>query len=299
MKRKLVVTAIVPALLGATILTMLSASAQGHDSSPGWLKHHAKPRPTPTPTAIPTPTPTATPTPTPKPTPPPTPAPTPGGALTNFSHVFVIVMENEESNSIIGNASAPYINGLADQVQASGRSWKAYMESMPSSCYIGDAYPYMQKHDPFIYYNDIRTDAARCTSHVVPFTQLSTDLSAGTVPNFAWITPNMCSDMHDCSVATGDGWLGRVVPSILASSAFQNGGVLFITWDEGASSAGCCGNASGGQVASLVIAPNSIVGLRSITNETHYSLLRTIEDAWGLAPLGQAANAVAMREYFR
>src|SRR6266566_1326895 len=330
MKRKLLVSAIVPALLGATILTMLSASAQGHDSSPGWLKHHAKPRPTPT--AIPTPTPTATPTPTPTatptPTPKPTPTPTPGGALPNFSHVFVIVMENEESNSITGNASAPYINGLAkshglaasyfaishpslpnyltltagstfgiasdctgcyvgatniaDQVQASGRSWKAYMESMPSSYYI-----------------DIRTDAARCTSHVVPFTQLSTDLSAGTVPNFAWITPNMCSDMHDCSVATGDGWLGSVVPSILASSAFQNGGVLFITWDEGASSAGCCGNASGGQVASLVIAPNSIVGLRSITNETHYSLLRTIEDAWGLAPLGQAANAAAMREYFR
>src|SRR5437879_3540432 len=284
MKRKLLVSAIVPALLGAIILTMLSASAQGHDSSPGWLKHHAKPRPTPTPTAVPTPTPTATPTPTPRPTPTPTPTPTPGGALAHFSHVFVIVMENEESNSVIGNGSAPYINGLAqshglaasyfaishpslpnyltltagstfgiasdctgcyvgatniaDQVQASGRSWKAYMESMPSSCYIGDAYPYMQKHDPFIYYNDIRTDTARCTSHVVPFTQLSTDLSAGTVPNFAWITPNMCNDMHDCSVATGDGWLGSVVPSILASSAFQNGGVLLLTWDEGASSAG-------------------------------------------------------------
>ena len=88
------------------------------------------------------------------------------------------------------------------------------------------------------------------------------------------------------------------VPAILASSAFQNGGLLVITWDEGSSSAGCCGNASGGQVASLVIAPNTIAGLRSTTSETHYSLLRTIEDAWGLAPLGQAANTAAMREYF-
>src|SRR5438128_3483521 len=278
MKRKLLVSAIVPALLGAIILTMLSAMAQGHDASPGWLKHHAKPRPTPTPTAVPTPTPTATATPTPKPTPTPTPAPTPGGALPNFSHVFVIVMENEESNSIIGNASAPYINGLAkshglaasyfaishpslpnyltltagstfgiasdctgcyvgatniaDQVQASGRSWKAYMESMPSSCFIGDAYPYMQKHDPFIYYNDIRTNAARCSSHVVPFTQLSSDLAAGTAPNFAWITPNMCNDMHDCSIATGTAWVGGVVPSIFASSAFHNGGERFITRGE-------------------------------------------------------------------
>ncbi len=254
-------------------------------------------------------------------------------------------MENEETTSIIGNASAPYINSLArnyglaasyyavshpslpnylaltagstfgiasdctgcyisatniaDQVEAGGRSWKAYMESMPSSCFIGDSYPYMQKHNPFIYYDDIRTNAARCSSHVVPLTQLSTDLSAGTAPNFAWITPNMCNDMHDCSIATGDGWLSNFVPSILASSAFQNGGVLFLTWDEGSSSAGCCGNAWGGQVASVVIAPNSIVGLRSLTTETHYSLLRTIEDAWGLASLGEAGNATAMREYFK
>jgi phosphatidylinositol-3-phosphatase len=253
-------------------------------------------------------------------------------------------MENEEAGSIIGNATAPYINGLAnshglaasyfavshpslpnylaltagstfgitsdctgcfvnatnlaDQVEASGRSWKAYMESMPSSCFVGDAYPYMQKHDPFIYYDDIRGNAARCDSHVVPFTQLSADLSAGTVPNFAWITPNMCNDMHDCSIATGDSWLASVVPGILASPAFTNGGLLFITWDEGSSNAGCCGNAAGGQVATLVIAPNGIAGLRSTTNETHYSLLRTIEDAWGLNPLDEAANATAMREYF-
>ena len=202
---------------------------------------------------------------------------------------------------IASDCTGCYVNAtnLADQIETSGRSWKAYMEGMPSSCYVGDAYPYMQKHDPFIYYNDIRTNATRCSAHVVPFTQFGADLSAGTLPNFAWITPDMCNDMHDCSVSTGDRWLASVVPGILASSAFKNGGALFITWDEGSTAAGCCGNASGGQVATLVVAPNSIVGLRSTTNETHYSLLRTIEDAWGLAPLGQAANAAAMREYFR
>jgi hypothetical protein len=190
-------------------------------------------------------------------------------------------------------------SNIADQVEASGRTWKAYMESMPSNCFVGDAYPYMQKHDPFIYFNDIRTNAARCAADVVPFTQLSADLTNGTVPSFAWITPNMCNDMHDCSIATGDAWLARVVPSILASSAFRNGGALFITWDEGSSSAGCCGDAAGGQVAALIVAPNDIAGLRSTINETHYSLLRTIEDSWGLSALGQATNASAMREYFR
>ena len=330
-KTTIAVSAIAAIVLTATVT--LTAEARTH---PG-RGHQKHPQPTPTPLSTPPPT----------PTPAATPLPTPigSGTLPNFSHVFLIVMENEESTGIMGNNAAAYINTLAtghglatqyfavshpslpnylaltagstfgiasdctgcyvnatniaDQVESSGRSWKGYLESMPSSCYVGDAYPYMQKHNPFIYYNDVRTNPARCAEHVVPFTQLSTDLVNGTVPNLAWITPNMCNDMHDCSIATGDAWLANVVPGILASSAFQNGGVLFITWDEGESSAGCCGNAAGGQVATLVIAPNGVAGLRSTIAETHYSLLRTIEDAWGLSALGQAASAVAMREYFR
>ena len=332
-KTTIAVSAIAAIVLTATVT--LTAEARTH---PG-RGHQKHPQPTPTPLSTPPPTPT------PAATPLPTPTPIGSGTLPNFSHVFLIVMENEESTGVMGNNAAAYINTLAtghglatqyfavshpslpnylaltagstfgiasdctgcyvnatniaDQVESSGRSWKGYLESMPSSCYVGDAYPYMQKHNPFIYYNDVRTNAARCAEHVVPFTQLSTDLVNGTVPNLAWITPNMCNDMHDCSIATGDAWLANVVPGILASSAFQNGGVLFITWDEGESSAGCCGNAAGGQVATLVIAPNGVAGLRSTIAETHYSLLRTIEDAWGLSALGQAASAVAMREYFR
>ena len=332
-KTTIAVSAIAAIVLTATVT--LTAEARTH---PG-RGHQKHPQPTPTPLSTPPPTPT------PAATPLPTPTPIGSGTLPNFSHVFLIVMENEESTGIMGNNAAAYINTLAtghglatqyfavshpslpnylaltagstfgiasdctgcyvdatniaDQVESSGRSWKGYLESMPSSCYVGDAYPYMQKHNPFIYYNDVRTNPARCAEHVVPFTQLSTDLVNGTVPNLAWITPNMCNDMHDCSIATGDAWLANVVPGILASSAFQNGGVLFITWDEGESSAGCCGNAAGGQVATLVIAPNGVAGLRSTIAETHYSLLRTIEDAWGLSALGQAASAVAMREYFR
>ena len=332
-KTTIAVSAIAAIVLTATVT--LTAEARTH---PG-RGHQKHPQPTPTPLSTPPPTPT------PAATPLPTPTPIGSGTLPNFSHVFLIVMENEESTGIMGNNAAAYINALAtghglatqyfavshpslpnylaltagstfgiasdctgcyvnatniaDQVESSGRSWKGYLESMPSSCYVGDAYPYMQKHNPFIYYNDVRTNPARCAEHVVPFTQLSTDLVNGTVPNLVWITPNMCNDMHDCSIATGDAWLANVVPGILASSAFQNGGVLFITWDEGESSAGCCGNAAGGQVATLVIAPNGVAGLRSTIAETHYSLLRTIEDAWGLSALGQAASAVAMREYFR
>jgi hypothetical protein len=205
---------------------------------------------------------------------------------------------------IASDCTTCFVNAIniADQVESSGRSWKAYMEDMPTPCYMGaSSGSYAMKHNPFMYYNDIRNNPARCAAHVVPFTQFGVDLSTGQVPNFVWITPNMCNDTHDCPVATGDAWLGSIVPRITGSPAFRNGGALFITWDEGSSNAGCCGDAWGGHVATLVISPKSIPGARSSIAENHYSLLRTIEDGFGLAHLGAAgwSSSVPMREYFR
>ena len=205
---------------------------------------------------------------------------------------------------IASDCTTCFVNAtnIADQVEASGRSWKAYMEDMPTPCFTGPwSGNYAMKHDPFMYYDDIRNNPARCATHVVPFTQFWGDMSSGNVPNFVWVTPNMCNDMHDCSVSTGDAWLRNVVPAITASAAFRNGGVLFITWDEGSTSAGCCGDSWGGHVATLVISPRSINGLRSGVAENHYSLLRTIEDGFRLGHLNAASwsSNVAMREYFR
>jgi outer membrane biosynthesis protein TonB len=183
---------------------------------------------------------------------------------------------------------------IADEVQASGRTWKAYEESMPSPCYVGDSYPYMQKHDPLIYYNDIRTNPAEC-NNIVPYTQLATDLaSASTTPNYAWITPNMCDDMHDCPVTSGDTWLSQNIPAILASPAFttQNS-VLFVTWDEDESAV------PSNQVATIVISPSVTPGFTSAIPYTHYSLLKTIEAAWNLAPLtANDAAASPMSDFF-
>ena len=177
---------------------------------------------------------------------------------------------------------------LVDQLEAAGKSWKAYMEDMPSPCYLGDAPPlYKQKHNPFIYYDDIRANAARCNK-IVPFTQFAADLQANAVPDFAWITPNMCNDTHDCSVGDGDSWLKRWVPAILQSPAWKDQGVLFITYDEGTGSARCCQNAAGGRIATLVISPLVRAGFSSDQPYTHYSLLRTIEAAWGMPLMGQA-----------
>jgi phosphatidylinositol-3-phosphatase len=176
---------------------------------------------------------------------------------------------------------------LVDQLEGAGRSWKAYMESMPSPCFVGDAAPlYRQKHNPFIYYDNVRMDPARCAK-IVPFTQLKTDLEANALPDFVWMTPNMCNDAHDCPVSTADAWLKTWVSAIMASPAWRDDGALFITFDEGPSSdtSGCCQYARGGRIATLVVSPLARAGYRSEVAYDHYSLLRTIESAWGLPPL--------------
>ena len=127
------------------------------------------------------------------------------------------------------------VANVADLIEKSGRSWKEYAESMPSACYTLNDGQYATKHNPFIYYQDIVNNAARCNDHVVPYAQLSSDLkSSATTPNFGFITPNLCNDMHNCGIAQGDAWLASNVGQILNSAAFRSTkSLLIITWDEG------------------------------------------------------------------
>ncbi len=168
---------------------------------------------------------------------------------------------------------------LADNLEAKGLTWKAYMESMPSPCYLKTAGDYAPRHDPFIYFDAIRNDSARCASHVVPYTDLTTDLaSAGTTPNFVWISPNLCNDMHDCPVSTGDAWLQSNLPAILSSpSCTVDKCLLILTWDED--------DNSGDNHVLTVFAGSAARtgGVSSAVSYTHYSVLRTIEDIFGLA----------------
>lgn len=186
---------------------------------------------------------------------------------------------------------------IADELENAGLSWKAYMESMPAPCSTSDTSLYAQKHNPFVYYNDIRTNTSRCQSHDVPYTQFASDLSSGNVPDYVFITPNMCNDGHNgpsacggsSEVANEDAWLSKNVPQILNSSAWKNNGLLVIMWDEQEGTS---------TIPNVIISPLSKPGFTSNTSESHYSLLRTIEDNWKLQPLGQTVNAAAMTEYF-
>jgi len=183
---------------------------------------------------------------------------------------------------------------LADALDRSGRSWKLYAESMPAPCTTANTSLYAVKHNPFLYYPSVTSGRAYCASHDVPYAQLGADLaSAASLPDFAFITPNLCDDMHDCSVAAGDAWLRANVPRILASPAFTTQrSVLVVTFDEG--------DASDNTVACVFAGPAARPHTVSATPYTHYLLLRTIEHAWGMNPLtGNDAAASAMTTMLR
>lgn len=167
---------------------------------------------------------------------------------------------------------------LADNLEAAGLTWKAYMESMPSPCTLVNSGNYSPRHDPFVYFDDIRTNNMRCNAGVVPFTDLANDLQAATTtPNYAFITPNLCDDMHDCSVRTGDTWLKDNLPAILASPACSSDTcLLVVTWDEDNGS-------QGNQVLTIFAGSGARTGgVSSSVSYSHFSLLRTIEDIFGL-----------------
>jgi phosphatidylinositol-3-phosphatase len=173
---------------------------------------------------------------------------------------------------------------LADQLEMAGLTWKSYQESMGAPCGLTSHGEYAVKHNPFMYFADINgwngtslAGGARCTEHVVDYSQLAVDLQSGNVPNYVFITPNMINDMHDGSVQQGDAWLAAEVPKILASDAYKNGGALFITWDEGSS--------QGDDPPFIVVSPNAKPGFVSHTSYDTSSFLLTVQSMLGVEPL--------------
>ncbi len=182
------------------------------------------------------------------------------------------------------------VPSLFDQVEAAGRTWHVYAQGFPGSCSPaglvsspvdgwGVAGEYARKHNPAISYTAISRNPARCAriTGLAGFDPGAADLEL--------IVPNQANDMHSASIGTGDAFLRDFVPQITGSPAFA-GSVLFITWDEGTTNDG-----GGGHVATIVVAPGMAAGARFTAAGSHYSILRTIEDAWGMPPLGGAATA--------
>jgi hypothetical protein len=180
---------------------------------------------------------------------------------------------------------------LADLIEKGGKTWKAYLEDMPSACFLGDADPYFQKHNPFMYFDSVRLDPTRCQRSIVPLTQLDKDLAANNLPDFSFIMPNICNSGHDCPLSSSDKWVANMVSKLQASPSFGNNTLIIITFDEGDkdSTGSCCGmgNVAGGQVFTTLISPLAKTGFSDSTPYSHYSLLKTILQAWNLPGLGK------------
>jgi hypothetical protein len=190
---------------------------------------------------------------------------------------------------ILGN------DNLADQLDAAHVNWRAYMEGMGEPCQMDSANNYSAHHNPFLYYASMVDDPARCKQRIVDFdTSFGEDLASGSY-KYMWITPNMCNDMHNCSAAVADAWLGRTVDRIMASRAYRDGGAIFILFDEGASRL----LGATAQLPTIVASPKLVApGYVSQTFYDHRSYVATIEDIFDMPRLPTTADATPMDDFF-
>ena len=219
------------------------------------------------------------------------------------------------------------IPNIADEIEASGRTWKSYNQSFslctdPLANACGDQL-YERKHNPFVSFADVQSSPSRM-ANIVDLTQLDADLASGNVPDYSFIDPDQCHDMHGRStagacnfgnvqglIAAGDQFLSDTVGKIMSSTAWNGNSVIFIQWDESdftgsptdfgfGDTRGCCDsipNHGGGHVVSIVISHSNHTPATSDVAYNHYSVLRTILDGWHLACLGfscDTANVPAM-----
>jgi acid phosphatase len=186
-------------------------------------------------------------------------------------------------------------NVVRELVKA-GKTWKSYAESLPSAGYIGgDSGLYARRHNPFTYLSDVQSSTAQ-TANIVPFTQFATDLGNGALPQYSFIEPNLTDDAHDGTLAQADAWLQTNIAPLIASSTFQDGGLLIITFDEGDQADL---NHGGGQVATLIISASAKTGFQSKTVYQHQSVLRLILAGSGVNTFpGLAGVAPDMTELF-
>jgi acid phosphatase len=185
------------------------------------------------------------------------------------------------------------VDNIVRHLITAGKTWKAYEESLPSVGYVGaDVYPYARKHDPLAFYSDVVNSSTEIMN-LVPFTQFATDLNAGQLPDFSFVTPNLLNDAHDAPLSAADAWLQSNLTPLLADAQFQKNGLLIIVFDEAATSDATHG---GGNVALVAVGPLVKKG-QSATLYQEENLLKTIANYLGIdGNIGAAGSAAPMSD---
>jgi hypothetical protein len=192
------------------------------------------------------------------------------------------------SNCITDPTCTATNNGLGDNLDAAGKSWKQYIQSQTSNCQTTSSGNYENDDAPFYYAAKMKNDNAYCQAHWQPLPQLlTTDLATtATTPAFVWADADSCYDMEGCGIGSGDTWLSQTLPTIFNSPAWtQQKSLLIVSWDEdGANSPGGFGPGQTNQVATIVVGSQGTVkaGYQDANRYDHYSTARTIEGALGL-----------------
>jgi hypothetical protein len=182
-------------------------------------------------------------------------------------------------------------------------TWRSYQEGLDptttGACPVSGAGHYAPKHDPFVFFQDVAGSppskaAEVCGAHHRPFTQLPTDLATGELAEYSFVTPDLCHDMHDqCTnagrIATGDAWLKDNLAPVL-DYVDTHDGLLFVAWDEG--------GPSSKTMPFFAFGPSVVPGKASGVTLTHSSLLRTLDEMFGLPVLPTVAGASDLSDLF-
>ncbi len=222
-------------------------------------------------------------------------------AGTNFG------VTNDDEPAVNHQHSTQHLVTLLDQA---GITWKSYQEDIDGTvCPIKSSGLYAAKHNPMVFFDDVtgsnNPTSSYCIAHVRPYAELAADLQNNKQARYNFITPNLCNDMHNTcpplndSVLQGDTWLSQNIPVILNSQAYQNGGIVFITWDEGEGLLES--ETNDGPIGLILLSPNAKGhGYSNTIRYTHSSTLRTIQEIFGVTPLlGDAANATNLSDLFQ
>ncbi len=243
------------------------------------------------------------------------------GVLPRPDHIVIVMMENKDQDDVIASSNAPYLNSLASQganiresygvthpsqpnyialfsgstqgvtnddcpqnlsapnfgseLMSAGYSFAGYAEDMPGEgSTVCDSGVYARKHNPWVDFNNIPSSSNRT------WLEFPTDYNQ--LPTVSMVVPNLCQDMHDCSVKTGDNWMSTRMNSY-AQWAVQHNSLLIVQWDENHD------GSDGNRIPTIIFGAHVVPGVYANWID-HYSILRTIEDMYGLPVLGEAAN---------
>jgi hypothetical protein len=189
---------------------------------------------------------------------------------------------------------------LATQLTTAKLTWKSYQEGLDANTglcpitSVGAPENYAAKHNPFVFFQDVSGNPpsatnAFCIAHHAPFSQLPSDLAAGSVANYNFVTPNLCDDMHGASgcgsklVKAGDTWLSNNLPQMI-NWVNAHGGVVLVVWDEGG------GKAANGPLPFVAVGPHVKTGFASTLAYSHSSTLKSIEEIFGVGLIRGAAD---------